>query len=391
MNRPAADNEPIAETIRARVLGEGFNICGITLPERIHKSGPGLDEFLTNGWHGTMAWMAKDPQRRSDPLTLWPDVKSIIVAGMNYGPERDPLSSLKRTSNGTISVHALGKDYHDVLKARLRTVARWIHQKLNAEVKIFVDTAPVMEKPLAAAAGLGWQGKHTNLVAKDYGSWLFIGSIFTTLDLDPAKSHPDYCGSCSACLDICPTDAFPEPYKLNASKCISYLTIEYKGNIPVEFRKPMGNRIYGCDDCLAVCPWNKFAKLAHVSGLHASERIEPTTLVSLAKLNDRDFRQKFSGTAIKRIGRDRFVRNVLIAIANSNDPSLLGTAEKLLTDASPLVRAMAVWACSNLAAPARFQALYRDFAAAEADDQVRSEWSAGVDANCGAVESEASS
>ncbi len=371
-----AENE-----IARHVQEQGFELCGITSVDDPPKAQDGLKKFLNNNWHGSMDWMARNPDRRASPTTLWPDAKSIVVAGMNYGPELDPLLSLSATSNGTISVYAQGKDYHDVLKKRLKSIGRWIHKEFNSEVKVFVDTAPVMEKPLAAAAGFGWQGKHTNLVSKNYGSWLFIGSIFTTLELRPSAAHEDRCGTCQACLTICPTKAFPGPYQLDAAKCISYLTIEHKTHIPLEFRKPIGNRIYGCDDCLAICPWNKFAQQAKTIDLQAREGLVAPKLGILVNLDDAQFRQMFAGTAIKRIGRDRFIRNVLIAIGNSNDPSLLEFAEERLTDPSPLVRAMAVWACGQLASPRQLQILHHANANAETDADVLNEWLICISAN----------
>ena len=368
------DQLDVSLQIKSRLMSEGFEVCGITSPDSIKKSKSALREFLANDWHGSMEWMAANEERRADPRVIWPEARSIIVVGMNYGPDIDPLNSLNKTSCGGISVYAQGKDYHEVLKKRLKSVGRWMHEKLGADVKIFVDTAPVMEKPLAAAAGIGWQGKHTNLVSQDFGSWLFIGSIFTTLDLNYTDPHQDLCGSCTACLDICPTNAFPSPYKLDARKCISYLTIEHKGHIPSEFRSPIGNRIYGCDDCLAVCPWNKFARKAKEIAFHSKEALKSAKLKSLALLDDGAFRRMFAGTAVKRISRDRFVRNVLIAIGNSRDPSLLETAEGLLEDPSPLVRAMAVWACSRLGSMNRVSELKQAYIHSESDSAVLSEW-----------------
>jgi epoxyqueuosine reductase len=318
--------------------------------------------------------MAEKADRRGDPLTLWPDVRSIIVTGVNYGPGDDPLERLAHRDRGVISVYARNKDYHDVIKKRLKRVGRWLAQTHGANLKVFVDTAPVPEKPLAAAAGLGWQGKHTNLVSRGFGSWLFLGAIYTDLDLPADSPEPDHCGQCRNCLDACPTQAFPAPYQLDARRCISYLTIEYGGHIPAEFRKPMANRIYGCDDCLAVCPWNKFASMARDAAFHAREDLAAPLLTELALLDDPGFRALFSGSPIKRIGRDRFVRNVLIALANSGDPSALPAAESLLDDTSPLVRAMAVWAVRALAPPERASALRQARLALEPEPAVRQEW-----------------
>lgn len=321
-----------------------------------------------------MDWMARNAERRADPRTLWPEARGIVMLGANYGPERDPLEMLARSNAGAISAYAQGADYHDVLKKRLKRIARFMADAFSTEVKVFIDTAPVLEKPLAQAAGMGWQGKHTNLVSREFGSWLFLGSVFTTLDLEPDTAEQDHCGQCHACLDVCPTAAFPAPYQLDARRCISYLTIEYKGHIAPAFREAMGNRIYGCDDCLAVCPWNKFAKVSRESQFHARAELQSPLLADLARLDDAAFRELFSGSPIKRIGRDRFVRNVLIAIGNSRDSSLVTVAMELLVDASPLVRAMAVWALSRLLPAAKFSALSAANAKSEPDEFVRAEW-----------------
>jgi epoxyqueuosine reductase len=320
-----------------------------------------------------MEWLAANADRRGDPRTLWPDVRSIVMLGLNYGPHDDPLAILKDRLRGGISVYARGDDYHDVIKPRLKRLGRWLIEAAGGDVKVFVDTAAVMEKPLAEAAGLGWQGKHTNLVSKQLGSWLFLGAIFTTLDLPPDQPVDDHCGSCRACLDVCPTNAFPAPYRLDARRCISYLTIEHKGPIPREFRAPMGNRIYGCDDCLAVCPWNKFAQAGNEMKFFAREALNAPLLGDLARLDDAAFRALFKKSAVKRIGRDRFVRNVLIAIGNSGDVSLTGEAERLLGDASALVRGAAVWALGRLdrARLARSAVRHRG---AETDPHVIEEW-----------------
>jgi epoxyqueuosine reductase len=296
------------------------------------------------------------------------------MLGMNYGPGDDPLAILQRGDRAAISVYAKGDDYHELIKSRLKVVARWLTENGGGEVKVFVDTAAVMEKPLAEKAGLGWQGKHTNLVSRQFGSWLFLGSIFTTLELPADKAEPDSCGTCRACLDICPTAAFPEPYRLDARRCISYLTIEHKGQIPREFRAAMGNRIYGCDDCLAVCPWNKFAVQGREAKLAAREALRAPKLTELVRLDDTQFRTLFAKTSIKRTGRDRFVRNVLIAIGNSGDVSLACEAERLLDDASPLVRGAAVWALGKLLLSEKFAALRRS----DADETVNEEWAAAL-------------
>lgn len=325
-----------------------------------------------------MDWLARDPERRADPRGLWGDVKSVIMLGVNYGPDRDPLAILTQHTRGAISVYAQGSDYHDVIKQRLKSLARWLVATAPCEVKVFVDTAAVMEKPLAQAAGLGWQGKHTNLVSREYGSWLFLGAIFTTLELPRDSAEADHCGSCQACLDICPTAAFPAPYRLDARRCISYLTIENKGPIPHEFRKAMGNRIYGCDDCLAVCPWNKFAQQGREAKLAARDELRAPDLAELARLDDAAFRARFAKSPIKRTGRDRFVRNVLIAIGNSKDGALAVEAERLLSDKNPLVRGAAVWALSQLIGHEPLAATAAQEMADETDESVREEWIAAL-------------
>jgi epoxyqueuosine reductase len=296
------------------------------------------------------------------------------MLGVNYGPDEDPLTILQQRLRGAISVYAQGDDYHDVIKKRLKALARWLVAASGDEVKVFVDTAAVMEKPLAQAAGLGWQGKHTNLVSREFGSWLFLGAIFTASALPRTNAEIDHCGSCQACLDICPTSAFPAPYKLDARRCISYLTIENKGAIPHEFRKAIGNRIYGCDDCLAVCPWNKFAQKGHEAKLAARETLRAPSLADLSRLDDAAFRSLFAKSPVKRIGRDRFIRNVLIAIGNSSDGALAAEAERLLDDDNPLVRGAAVWALSQLAAPREFETLKAGALSTEQDETVRTEW-----------------
>jgi len=321
-----------------------------------------------------MDWLAAHPERRSDPRGLWSEVRSVIMLGVNYAPDEDPLAILQQRTRGAISVYAQGDDYHDVIKKRLKALARWLVAAGGGEVKVFVDTAAVMEKPLAQAAGLGWQGKHTNLVSRQFGSWLFLGVIFTTSDLPREEPDIDHCGSCRACLDICPTSAFPAPYKLDARRCISYLTIENKGPIPHEFRKAIGNRIYGCDDCLAVCPWNKFAQASREAKLAPREGLRAPDLAELARLDDAAFRALFAKSPVKRIGRDRFVRNVLMAIGNANDRVLAAEAERLLDDRSELVRGAAVWALSQLLTPNEFAELASKAAPAESDATVKAEW-----------------
>jgi epoxyqueuosine reductase len=319
-----------------------------------------------------MAWMEATAERRASPQALWPQVRSVIMLGLNYGPDHDPLEILKARERGAISVYAKGCDYHEVIKPRLKDIARWLIAEAGGDVKVFVDTAAVMEKPLAAAAGLGWQGKHTNMVSRQFGSWLFLGAIFTTLELPTDEPEHDSCGTCHACIDICPTAAFPAPYRLDARRCISYLTIEHRGPIPRELRALIGNRIYGCDDCLAVCPWNKFAQEGRNAKLAARDIARAPKLDELAQLDDAAFRKLFAKTAVKRTGRDRFIRNVLIAIGNSGDAALAPSAEKLLSDASPLVRGAAVWALARLD-PARASAVAPQYAG-EPDPAVAEEW-----------------
>ncbi|HKA76614.1 MAG TPA: tRNA epoxyqueuosine(34) reductase QueG [Pseudolabrys sp.] len=335
-----------------------------------------LESFLAEGAHGDMTWLADTAGRRASPLALWPDVRSIVMLGMNYGPDTDPLAILQARERAAISVYAKGDDYHELIKARLKELARWLVSNAGGDVKVFVDTAAVMEKPIAERAGLGWQGKHTNLVSRQYGSWLFLGAIFTTLDLPVDRAEPDNCGSCRACLDVCPTAAFPAPYKLDARRCISYLTIEHKGPIPRDLRASMGNRIYGCDDCLAVCPWNKFASRGREAKLAARDVLRAPRLADLVRLDDLQFRKLFSKTSIKRTGRDRFVRNVLIAIGNSGDAALAVEAERLLGDASALVRGAAVWALSKLLSREKFSALSRQHR--DSNAAVQEEWTAAL-------------
>jgi epoxyqueuosine reductase len=363
--------------IRDRALAGGFDAVGFAGAREKGAAAADLAGWLGRGFHGDMGWMEGTAERREAPRSLWPEAKSVIALAVNYGPAEDPLLLAGNRDRGMISAYARGRDYHDVLKTRLRALARWIAETWDCEVKLFVDTAPVMEKPLAQQAGLGWQGKHTNMVSRDFGSWTFLGEVFTTLEIAPDEAHADRCGGCRRCLDACPTGAFPAPYRLDARRCVSYLTIEHKGHIAREFRKPMGNRIYGCDDCLAACPWNKFAAPTPHAELRPHIQFTRPRLRDYAALDDTAFRQVFAGSPIKRLGRDRFVRNVLIAIGNSGDPALAPSAERLLGDASPLVRAMAVWALAQLCADAEFAALRARFAEAETDPGVLEEWRAG--------------
>jgi epoxyqueuosine reductase len=368
-----ASPQAIKDAIRAKARDLRFDAVGFAGPG-IDDSGQRLREFLAAGWHGDMDWLEAKRDRRADPRTLWPEVRGIVMLGLNYGPAIDPLQPLARRERGTISVYAQGRDYHDVLKARLKQLAGWLQSTHGGEVKVFVDTAPVMEKPLAERAGIGWQGKHTNLVSRESGSWLFLGEIFTTLELPPDAREQDHCGSCQACLDICPTRAFPAPYQLDARRCISYLTIEHKGPIPREFRAAMGNRIYGCDDCLAVCPWNKFAaRTSEYAFLPRAELTAPR-LADLAELDDAGFRSLFAGSPIKRTGRHRFVRNVLIALGNSGDAGVLPVIERLLDDSAPLVRGAAVWALARLADQGEIDRRRERHLPGESDPDVRSEW-----------------
>jgi epoxyqueuosine reductase len=373
VEHPAAFKDALVRTARQH----GFDVLGVTRPDAAPQAKARLERFLAEGHHGDMAWMERTAASRGDPRVLWPQVRSVIMLGLNYGGADDPLAILRRREHGAISVYARGDDYHDVIKPRLKTIARWLIAQAPGDVKVFVDTAAVMEKPLAETAGLGWQGKHTNLVSRRLGSWLFLGAIFTTLDLPPDAPETDHCGSCRACLDICPTAAFPAPYRLDARRCISYLTIEHKGPIARELRGLMGNRIFGCDDCLAVCPWNKYAQAAHEAKLAAREALRAPRLADLARLDETAFRQLFAKSPVKRAGRDRFVRNVLIAIGNSADPTLAEEAGRLVTDASGLVRGAAIWALGRLDRDS-LRAIATVRRAAETDPEVEAEWAAAL-------------
>lgn len=348
--------------IRDRALMLGFDAIGFCDAALGAEAKARLTEFLAAGLHGDMGWLAHRAEQRAHPRTLWPDARSVIVLGLSYAPEDDPLAPLEWPDRGTISVYARHRDYHDIVKGKLKHLAQFVASRFGPAVKVFVDTAPVMEKPLAARAGLGWQGKHTNLVSRAHGSWLFLGEIYTTLELAPDVPHADRCGRCTRCLNACPTDAFPAPYRLDATRCISYLTIEHSGSIPEALRPLMGNRIYGCDDCLAVCPWNRFARATPHDKLRARDDLTAPRLAELARLDDAGFRALFAGSPIKRIGRDRFVRNVLIAIGNSGDRALREVAETLRGDPNEVVAETARWAVHRLdqAAPipiSRSQAL----------------------------------
>ncbi len=369
-----ADPNKLQGEIREHAMSLGFDQLGFGHPSDLGKAGSKLREFVELGRHGEMQWMVSKVERRAEPKKLWPKVSGIIVVAINYGPEVDPLVNLNNKRAGTISVYARGQDYHKVVKPRLKRLGRWIASSYGADVKVFVDTAPVMEKPLAAAAGLGWQGKHTNLVSQKFGSWLFLGVLYTTLQFASQKNVQTNCGSCRRCLDICPTDAFPAPYELDARRCISYLTIEHKGQIGREFRSAIGNRIYGCDDCLAVCPWNKFARRAREVKLCARPDLLAPELSVLVALNDKEFRSTFAGSPIKRLGRDRFVRNVLIAIGNSGDRALAESTAALFLDSSPLVRGMAVWAWQRLVSSSEIATRRRWHLSQELDPLVAAEW-----------------
>jgi epoxyqueuosine reductase len=362
----------IRDAIRAKALELGFDAVGFAKAELASEAQDNLKAFIAQGLHCEMDWMPAKADRRGDPQVLWPEAKSVVVLGLNYGPEEDPLDATPAADRANISVYARHRDYHDVLKKKLKALGRWIADTHKIEVKVFVDTAPVMEKPLAQAGGIGWQGKHTNLVSRDLGSWLFLGEVFLALDLPADAAESDHCGECRRCLDACPTQAFPAPYRIDARRCISYLTIEHKGPIPHALRPLIGNRIYGCDVCLAVCPWNKFAQAAAQPELKARADLTSPELAELAGLDDGAFRQRFAGSPIKRIGRDRFLRNVLIAIGNSGDRRLAVLAERALKDPSPLVRGAAVWALGRLLPPEDMRALAPQNP--DSDESVSDEW-----------------
>jgi epoxyqueuosine reductase len=368
------------DEIRRRAAGLGFEVCRFTGLDAPWPATARLQAFLEAGRQGDMDWMAATADRRAHPRSLWPDARSAVVLGLNYGPQANPLEGLARRDRGLISVYAQGDDYHDVIKGRLKQLGGWMASRTGAGLKVFVDTAPLMEKPLAQQAGLGWQGKHTNLVSRDFGSWLFLGVILTEAMLTPDAPESDHCGQCRACLDACPTAAFPAPYQLDARRCVSYLTIEHKGPVDPELRPGLGNRIYGCDDCLAVCPWNKFAQAGREQRLAARDDLAAPALAELAALDDAAFRARFARSPVKRTGRDRFLRNVLYAIGNSGDPALVPAARARLEDASPLVRGAAVWALGRLLPPPEIVDLARGYADAETHPDVRAEWAAAQSA-----------
>ena len=341
-------NKDLKALLLDRATTEGFAAVRVTRPDTLPEAAKGLADYLAAGHHGQMTWMEKRVDWRSSASALWPAANSVIMLAEVYTPDVDPMATVRMKDRGAISVYARGADYHDLVKKRLKRLGRWLIDQAGGQIKVFVDTAPVMEKPLAAASGLGWQGKHTNLVSRELGSWFFLGSIFTTLDLAPDESETDHCGSCRACLDVCPTDAFPAPYQLDARRCISYLTIEHKGPVDAELREGLGNRIYGCDDCLAVCPWNKFAQKATEIGYANREVTDAPELAKLAALDDASFRQMFRKSPIKRIGRDRFVRNVAYAIGNTGQASLISALDPLLNDPDPAIADAALWAKTRL-------------------------------------------
>jgi epoxyqueuosine reductase len=370
MARPALDPKALRQLIEHTAARLGFDAIGFASAAPDENRSTRLRQFVSNGWHGEMGWFVETLERRAYPQALWPDAKSVIMLAMNYGPEGDALANLAHPSTANISVYAQGRDYHTVIKGKLKEIADKITSTSGKDAKVFVDTAPVMEKPLAAAAGLGWQGKHTNLVSRTLGSWFFLGAIFTEAEFEPDEPEADHCGSCRACLDACPTDAFPAPYQLDARRCISYLTIEHEGPIPHEFRKSIGNRIYGCDDCLAACPWNKFAASAREMKLKARADLVSPSIAEFLHLDDAAFRARFSASPVKRIGRSRFVRNLLIAAGNSNDGDCVSQIIALLADPDPLVRGAAVWALGQLVGKA--QAL-RHMPKEETDETVLAE------------------
>jgi epoxyqueuosine reductase len=364
----------LTSNLKARAVALGFSACGVADASAPWPAAARLAEFIAAGRHGDMDWMAETIGRRSHPQQLWPQAKSAVMLGLSYAPGLDPLTLLNDTSTGAVSVYAARRDYHDVVKGRLKTLGQWLARETGQGVKVFVDTAPLMEKPLAQRAGIGWQGKHTNLVSRAHGSWLLLGAILSEAALTPDDPEADHCGTCRACLDICPTAAFPAPYQLDARRCLAYLSIEHKGPIPEEFRKPMGNRIFGCDDCLAVCPWNKFAAVAADQAHAYRHDLQAQDLTELAALDEASFRARFAGTPIKRTGRDRFVRNVLIAIGNSAAPRHAPAAVARLDDDSAVVRGAAVWALRQLLDRGAFLRLKHSHAGHERDPAVAAEW-----------------
>ena len=380
MEYPGPSSSPldVRQLVRERALALGFDACGIASVEAPWPASARLEEFITLDRHGSMEWMATTAERRSHPRAMWAEARSALALGISYRPDSDPLQALGFKDRASISVYAQGDDYHELIKARLKALGRWMAETLACQVKVFVDTAPLMEKPLGQAAGLGWQGKHTNLVSREHGSWLFLGVVLTDHELEPDAPETDHCGSCQACLDICPTKAFPAPYQLDARACLSYLTIEHRDPIPHRYRAAMGNRIYGCDDCLAVCPWNKFAQAAREQAFHPRAALQGPLLSELAALDDAGFRALFRNSPVKRIGRDRFVRNVLYAIGNSGEPGLAACARDRLDDPSPLVRGAAVWALGRLEPADEVARLAAERRPLESDPAVREEWTCAL-------------
>lgn len=379
MAKTASKSQPLdAATVKQLAREHGFDVCGLADARATWEADARLREFVAAGYHGSMGWIEETLDRRSHPTAMWDDAKTAIMLGVNYGPDTDPMAKLAHPDLANISVYAGGDDYHDVIKKQLKSFAGLLHRQSGAEVKVFVDTAPLMEKPLAAQAGLGWQGKHTNLVSTDFGSWLFLGCILIAEELTPDAPSRDHCGSCTACLDICPTKAFPAPYQLDARRCISYLTIEHAGPIPLEFRAAMGNRIYGCDDCLAVCPWNKFAQTARETKLHVRDALKQLSLLELAYFDDTRFRALFAKNPVKRIGVDRFLRNVAIGLGNRGAAEAVPAARHLSQHESPLVRGAGIWALKQLMPPEDFSALAETSMAYEVDATVRAEWEQSI-------------
>ena len=368
--------DQVKADILAKAKEAGFDRAGIASARLDPSYGEGLAAFLQKNFHGDMHWLKDRADKRASPDILWEEAQSVLMVGLNYGPETNPLAHLKDKNRANISVYALNLDYHDVIKKRLRPLASWIAEQFSANVKLFVDTAPLMEKPLAVKAGIGWQGKHTNLLTRTHGNWLFLGAIATDLDLPPDKPFENHCGQCQKCLDICPTGAITAPYQLDARRCISYLTIEHKGMIPRAFRRQMGNRVYGCDDCLAICPWNKFAVTCQQSEFQARQK--PDQLADMLRLDETGFRARFRKSPVKRIGRARFLRNVLIACGNSQDQKLIPAIYSLMEDSSPLIRAAVIWALGELLSTQDFMKLYTEHAQQENDPLVQAEWTASL-------------
>lgn len=369
----------ISQTLKHEAQRLGFDAIGVASARTAWPAGARLREFLGEGRHGDMSWLADErdgANPREHPSALWPQARSAILVGQSYASADDAIALLQHKGSGLVSAYAARRDYHDVVKGKLKQLAHWLARESNADVKVFVDTAPLMEKPLAQRAGIGWQGKHTNLVSREHGSWLFLGAILSAAELEPDAPEQDHCGSCRACLDVCPTNAFPAPYQLDARRCLAYLTIESKQQIPLEFREALGNRVFGCDDCLAACPWNKFAQTSREARMAMRDELRLAPLVELAALDDAAFRARFAGTPVKRTGRDRFVRNVVCAIGNSGDVALAPVAARLTTDSSPLVRGMAVWAARRLLDAGAFERLKSERAPREGDPSVVEEWDA---------------